>query len=231
MDLEGLTGSFFLSRSSKGEPTSACCCVWFHDLSEKHCASLSKSFNHTNLCVTTDTTIIPSASALQVTAATPSGTVSLLKHYIMMLVLHELVFRDTALLKCRRWRLDALGGCLLYLPFKLWSPFPPWHLAWWLWPTSPPTTSNKSSFSNVIALESDASSAKSWSAVKWYSFKFPSHVVRWNNSSCVSILCDDISFSGNYKKLHYIRGLQIYALWVICGLNGRQSSLLKPIYP
>lgn len=32
-------------------------------------------------------------------------------------------------------------------------PLPPWHLAWWLWPTTPPTISNKSSISNRSASE------------------------------------------------------------------------------
>lgn len=104
-----------------------------------------------------------SASTQEVTATAPSGTDSISKCYIMILVLHELIFRDTfKQLKLPQWCLSALGGRLLYLPFKLWwtaracaglrhkgrSPFSTWYLAQWL-QSSP--RSNKLSSSNVSA--------------------------------------------------------------------------------
>ena len=102
--------SLLLSQSSKGEPTSACSCVWLHShiYQRNTVLEFHKLFKHTSLCVITD---ITSASTLQVTAATPRGTDCLSEHCIMILMLQ---------LKCRRWCLDALCGWLLYLPFRVW---------------------------------------------------------------------------------------------------------------
>lgn len=169
MHLEGLTGSFILSQSSKGEPTSAWSCVRLHDILIRE----TLCFKFTTL----STIQIFALSPIQPSqcAATPSGTNSWSKHYRTMLVPQELILRDTFMqLKCWWWCLEALGGCLLYLPIKLWwtvrvctelwhrgkSPCPPWHLAWWL-STTPPSLSTKSSFRNISALKSAASSAKS----------------------------------------------------------------------
>lgn len=83
--------------------------VWLHDL-----LTIDSQKTFSAITDTTITAIITCRPTPQVTAETPKGVGCLPKHYIMMLVLHGLVFRGSFVqLWCRWWCPNALCGRLL----------------------------------------------------------------------------------------------------------------------